>query len=138
MAALLYKDFLIIAFGQFDKEAQRWMPFADISWHSVSGDESHTLKDSIHCFGTKQEAEACVARLGFATLLDERHLETFIQWLIAKIGADHLARAWTMPLLGKHKIAVRRPPFAAFLPSQLRLQSNAHRGESGSFPQAGF
>jgi hypothetical protein len=59
MAALLYKDFLIIAFGQFDKEAQRWMPFADMSWRSASGDESRTLKDSIHCFGTKHEAEAC-------------------------------------------------------------------------------
>jgi hypothetical protein len=57
MAALLHNDFFIIAFGQFDKDTQRWTPVADISWHSATGYESHTLKDSVHCFGTKQEAE---------------------------------------------------------------------------------
>jgi hypothetical protein len=58
MAALLYKDFLIIGTGQFDKNRELWMPIADISWHSVAGRESHTIPDSVHCFGTKQEAEA--------------------------------------------------------------------------------
>jgi len=58
MAALLYKDFFIIATGQFDKQKELRMPIADISWHSASGYESHTIQDSVHCFGTKQEAEA--------------------------------------------------------------------------------
>ena len=58
MAALLYKDFFIIATGQFDKQKELRMPIADISWHSASGYESHTIQDSVHCFGTKKEAEA--------------------------------------------------------------------------------
>jgi hypothetical protein len=58
MATLFYKDFFIIAMGQFDKQKELLMPVADISWHSASGYESHTLQDSVHCFGTKQEAEA--------------------------------------------------------------------------------
>ena len=58
MAALLYKDFLIIGIGQFDKQKEVWMPIADISWHSATGRESHTVQDSVHCFGTKQEAKA--------------------------------------------------------------------------------
>ena len=58
MAALLYKDCLIIAIGQFDKDKELRMPIADISWHSATGRESHTIQDSVHCFGTKQEAEA--------------------------------------------------------------------------------
>ena len=36
MAALFYKDFVIIATGQFDKERDLWMPVADISWHSAA------------------------------------------------------------------------------------------------------
>ena len=51
MAALLYKDFLIIATGQFDKDKERWMLIADMSWHSVTGRESYTIQDSVHCFG---------------------------------------------------------------------------------------
>ena len=58
MAALLYKDCLIIATGRFDKDKELRMPIADISWHSATGRESHTIQDSVHCFGTKQEAEA--------------------------------------------------------------------------------
>jgi hypothetical protein len=58
MAALLYKDCLIIAMGQFDKDRELWMPIADISWHSATSHESHTIKDSVHNFGTKPEAEA--------------------------------------------------------------------------------
>ena len=58
MAALLYKDCFIIAIGQFDKDKELRMPIADISWHSATGRESHTIQDSVHCFGTKQEAEA--------------------------------------------------------------------------------
>ena len=57
MAALLYKDFFITASGQFDKQKELRMPIADISWHSASGYESHTIQDSVHCFGTKKEAE---------------------------------------------------------------------------------
>jgi hypothetical protein len=47
MAALFYKDFLIITTGQFDKERELWMPVADISWHSAATvRESHIIKDS--------------------------------------------------------------------------------------------
>ncbi len=49
MAALLYKDFLIIATGQFDKDKELWMPIADMSWHSATGRKSHTIQDSVHC-----------------------------------------------------------------------------------------
>jgi hypothetical protein len=58
LAALLYKDFLIIATGHFDKDNELWMPIADMSWHSATGRESHTIQDSVHYFGTKKEAEA--------------------------------------------------------------------------------
>jgi hypothetical protein len=58
MAALLYKDCLIVATGQFDKNRDLWMPIGDIGWHSATRRESHTIEDSVHCFGTKQEAEA--------------------------------------------------------------------------------
>jgi hypothetical protein len=57
MAALVYKEFLIIAFGMFDKEKEVWMPRVDVSWHSATGLESHTINDSVDCFGTKLEAE---------------------------------------------------------------------------------
>jgi len=57
MAALLYKDFFIIATGQFDKQKELRIPIADISWHSASGYESHTIQDSVHYFGTKKEVE---------------------------------------------------------------------------------
>ena len=47
MAALVYKDFRIIATGQFDKERELWMPVADISWHSAAtAYESHIITDS--------------------------------------------------------------------------------------------
>ena len=58
MAALLYNDFFIIAFGQFDQEAQRWVPIADISWHAATGYEAHIIRDPVQTFGTKLEAEA--------------------------------------------------------------------------------
>ena len=58
MANLFYKEFFIIATGQFDKRKELRMPIADISWHSATDRESHTIQDSVHCFGTKQEAEA--------------------------------------------------------------------------------
>jgi hypothetical protein len=44
--------------GQFDKQKELLMPVADISWHSASGYESHTLQDSVYYCRTKQEAEA--------------------------------------------------------------------------------
>ena len=58
MAALLYKNFLIIVTGQFDKDKELRIPIADVSWHSASGYESHTIQDSVYCFGTKKQAEA--------------------------------------------------------------------------------
>src|SRR5207244_11947028 len=58
MAALLYKDCLIMAIGQFDKDKELRMPIADISWHSASGRESHRRQDSVHYVVTKKEAEA--------------------------------------------------------------------------------
>ena len=57
MAALLYKNFLIIAFGMFDKGKELWMPRVDVSWHSATGRESHTVNASVDCFRTKLEAE---------------------------------------------------------------------------------
>jgi len=57
LAALLHKNCLIIATSRFDKDKELWMPIADISWHSTTGRESHTIQDSVHCFGTKKEAE---------------------------------------------------------------------------------
>jgi hypothetical protein len=44
MATLFYKDFFIIAMGQFDKQKELLMPVADISWHSASGYECHTIQ----------------------------------------------------------------------------------------------
>ena len=57
MANFFYKDFFIIAMGQFDKQTELCMPVADISWHSGSGYDSHTLQDSAQCFRTKHDAE---------------------------------------------------------------------------------
>jgi hypothetical protein len=57
MAALLYKDFLIIALGMFDKDKQLWIPRVDVSWHSDTARGFHTINDSVDCFGTKPEAE---------------------------------------------------------------------------------
>jgi hypothetical protein len=57
MANFFYKEFFIIATGQFDKQKERWMPFADISWHSASGYEAYTIQDSARCFGTRLQAE---------------------------------------------------------------------------------
>jgi hypothetical protein len=34
------------------------MPMVDVSRHSASGRESHTIQDSVHYFRTEQEAEA--------------------------------------------------------------------------------
>ncbi len=42
MAALLYKDCLIIATGQFDQNRELWIPIADMSWHSATGRESQS------------------------------------------------------------------------------------------------
>ena len=50
MANLFYKEFFIIATGQFDKQKELRMPIADISWHSATGRESHTIQDSVHYF----------------------------------------------------------------------------------------
>jgi hypothetical protein len=47
MAALLYKDFLIIAFGLFDKDKELWMPRVDVGWHSATGRGFHTINDSV-------------------------------------------------------------------------------------------
>jgi hypothetical protein len=58
MAALLYNDFFIIAFGQLDKDTQRWTLVADINWHTANGYETHIIRDPVQTFGTKQEAEA--------------------------------------------------------------------------------
>ena len=58
MATLFYRDFFIIAMAQFDKQKELCMPVAGIGWHSTIGHEFHTIQDSVHCFPTKQEAEA--------------------------------------------------------------------------------
>jgi hypothetical protein len=53
----LYSLF-IIAFGQFDKDRELWMPVADISWHAATGYEAYIIRDPVQTFGSKQEAEA--------------------------------------------------------------------------------
>jgi hypothetical protein len=58
MAALLYRDCLIIAFGMFDKNKELWMPRVDVSWRSASGRQSHSMNDSDNFFASKLEAEA--------------------------------------------------------------------------------
>ena len=57
MSALLYKAFFIIAFGEFDKDTQLWRPVAALSWRGATGWESHTIRDLVHTFDTKQEGE---------------------------------------------------------------------------------
>ena len=57
MATFLYKDFLIIATGLFDKDTGLWLPIIDISWWSAAGRGSHTITDSVSSFVAKQEAE---------------------------------------------------------------------------------
>jgi hypothetical protein len=74
MATLFYKDFFIIGIGHFDKPKELCMPFAGIGWHSDSGYEFHTIEDSVHCFRTRQEAEA------FA-------LEAAKSWIDARVKA---------------------------------------------------
>jgi hypothetical protein len=57
MAALLYKNHFIIATGQFDTSRELWIPIIDVSWPSESGRQFHTMKLSVDCFGSKQQAE---------------------------------------------------------------------------------
>ena len=71
MANLFYKEFFIIAIGLFDKQKEVWMPFADISWHSASGYESHTIQDSAHCFRTRLQAETSAVEIA-KTWVDAR------------------------------------------------------------------
>jgi hypothetical protein len=66
MAALLYKGFLIIATGVFDKDTRLWSPKADITWWSVAGREYHGITDSVHSFTTKQEAETFAVEMAKA------------------------------------------------------------------------
>jgi hypothetical protein len=66
MAALLYNDFFIIPFGQFDKDRKLWMPVADISWHAATGYDAHTTRDLGHTFSTKQDAETFAVEIGKA------------------------------------------------------------------------
>jgi len=57
MAALLYKKHFIIATGYFDQSRELWIPMVDVTWHSATGREFHTMKLSVGCFRTKEQAE---------------------------------------------------------------------------------
>jgi hypothetical protein len=71
MATFLYRDFLIIATGLFDKDRGVWLPMVDISWWSAAGRGAHTVTDSVHSFVTKQEAETFAVEIAKAWV-DER------------------------------------------------------------------
>jgi hypothetical protein len=71
MAALLYKNHFIIATGQFDENKHLWIPTVDVSWPSESGRQFHTMKLSVDCFGSKQQAEI-VAVEAAETWVDKR------------------------------------------------------------------
>jgi hypothetical protein len=70
MAALLYKHYLIIATGQFDK-AKGWLPIVDLSWGSGPYRGSHVIQDSSRSFQTRGEAETFGVETGKAWV-DER------------------------------------------------------------------
>jgi len=69
MATFLYKDFLIIATGLFDKDTG--LPIVDISWWSAAGRGSHTITHSVPSFVAKQEAETFAVETAKARV-DER------------------------------------------------------------------
>lgn len=69
MAMFLYKDFLIIATGLFDKDTG--LPIVDISWWSAAGRGSHTITHSVPSFVAKQEAETFAVETAKAWV-DER------------------------------------------------------------------
>ncbi len=69
MATFLYKDFLIIATGLFDKDTG--LPIVDISWWSAAGRGSHTITHSVPSFVVKQEAETFAVETAKAWV-DER------------------------------------------------------------------
>jgi hypothetical protein len=71
MATFLYKDFLIIATGFFDKDTGVWLPIVDISWWSAAGRGSHTINESVRSFVGKQEAETFAVETAKAWV-DER------------------------------------------------------------------
>jgi len=69
MATFLYKDFLIIATGLFDKDTG--LPIVDISWWSAAGRGSHTITHSVPSFVAKQKAETFAVETAKAWV-DER------------------------------------------------------------------
>jgi hypothetical protein len=76
MATFLYRDFLIIATGLFDKDTGVWLPMVDISWWSAAGRGSHTINDPVHSFVAKQEAETFAVEIAKAWV-DERLRGTY-------------------------------------------------------------
>ena len=71
MASFLYKDFLIIATGLFDKDGGVWLPMVDIRWWSAAGRGAHNVTDSVHTCATKQESETFAIEIAKAWV-DER------------------------------------------------------------------
>jgi hypothetical protein len=72
MAALFYKNHFIIATGFFDKDLDRWIPIADVSWHSAAGRDFHTINFSADEFRTKEQAEIFAVEAAEAWV-DERY-----------------------------------------------------------------
>ncbi len=75
MATFLYKDFLIIATGLFDKDTGLWLPIVDISWWSAAGRGSHTITHSVPSFVAKQKAETFAVETAKAWVDDLRRLK---------------------------------------------------------------
>jgi hypothetical protein len=72
MAALLYRQYLIIATGQYDNVKDIWLSIIDLSWGSGPYRGSHVINDSSRSFQTKEEAETFGVEIGKAWI--DEHL----------------------------------------------------------------
>ena len=70
MAALLYKHYLIIATGQYNK-ATGWLSIVDLSWGSGPNRGFYVIDNSSRSFQTKEEAEMFGVETS-KTWIDER------------------------------------------------------------------
>jgi hypothetical protein len=71
MAALFYKDVLIIATGHFDKAKGLWLPIVDISRGNNSDCGSYVISDPTKSFANKEDAEKFSREIAKAWI-DER------------------------------------------------------------------
>jgi hypothetical protein len=71
---LIYKNHFIFAEALFDRNKGRWVPIVDVSWKTVSGSNSHALKDRDRSYQTKKDAETSGAKIGKAWIDEGRQL----------------------------------------------------------------